>query len=73
MRRFLTEGVADRDVSPSAAIKSRQIVCVDFESAAQFDTYYNGFCNATLWPLFHSCSDKALYSSDTWQVRSLEI
>src|SRR5581483_8298788 len=25
---------------------------------AEFDAYYNGFCNGTLWPLFHYFPDR---------------
>ena len=38
----------------------------------QFDSYYNGCCNGTLWPLFHSMSDRAVYSSEYWQVKKVE-
>ena len=55
------------DVSPTAGISARQIVCVELDEA-QFDHYYNGCCNGTLWPLFHSMSDKAIYSQDYWQA-----
>lgn len=33
-----------------------------------FDSYYNGCCNGTFWPLFHSMPDRAVFSSDTWKV-----
>lgn len=38
----------------------------------QFDSYYNGCCNGTLWPLFHSMSDRAVYTTENWQVKSFE-
>src|SRR6185437_1642703 len=28
---------------------------------AEFDAYYNGFCNGTLWPLFHYFPDRFRY------------
>ena len=34
-----------------------------------FDDYYNGCCNATFWPLFHSMPDRALFQADKWEVR----
>ena len=36
-----------------------------------FDSYYNGCCNATFWPLFHSMPDRAVFNIDTWQSYSL--
>jgi trehalose 6-phosphate synthase len=36
------------------------IVTLDLEEA-DFDEYYNGYANATLWPLFHSRTDLAAY------------
>jgi trehalose 6-phosphate synthase len=36
------------------------VVTVDLEEA-DFDEYYNGYANATLWPLFHSRTDLAAY------------
>lgn len=34
----------------------------------QFDDYYNGCCNATFWPLFHSMPDRAVFQADKWEV-----
>lgn len=28
--------------------------------------YYDGFCNATLWPLFHSFPERVVIDKDTW-------
>ena len=36
------------------------VVTIDLEDA-DFDAYYNGYANATLWPLFHSRTDLAAY------------
>ena len=33
-----------------------------------FDQYYNGCCNETYWPLFHSMPDRAIFRSDYWAV-----
>ena len=33
-----------------------------------FDLYYNGCCNETYWPLFHSMPDKAIFNTDYWKV-----
>lgn len=31
-----------------------------------FDSYYNGCCNATFWPLFHSMPDRATFKGQHW-------
>lgn len=46
-----------------------QVVPVNLNQQ-QFDSYYNGCCNGTLWPLFHSMSDRAVYSTEFWQVNT---
>lgn len=55
------------DMTPTAGLLKRQVVPVHLDQQ-QFDSYYNGCCNGTLWPLFHSMSDRAVYSTEYWQV-----
>ncbi|MBI4614127.1 MAG: bifunctional alpha,alpha-trehalose-phosphate synthase (UDP-forming)/trehalose-phosphatase, partial [Planctomycetes bacterium] len=31
------------------------------------DRFYNGFCNGTIWPLFHYFSENARYEGDCWE------
>ena len=31
-----------------------------------FTNYYEGFCNKTIWPLFHYFPDKVIYSEEFW-------
>lgn len=33
-----------------------------------FDSFYNGCCNGTFWPLFHSMPDRAVFCTDTWKA-----
>ena len=33
----------------------------------QMDRFYHGFCNKTLWPLFHYFPDLTLYEEDYWE------
>ena len=33
-----------------------------------FDEYYNGCCNETYWPLFHSMPDRAVFNREHWRV-----
>ena len=56
------------DKAPTAGLLSKQAVPVHVERKL-FDTYYNGCCNETFWPLFHSMPDRAIFRDDTWAVR----
>lgn len=38
-----------------------------FLTQHQVDAYYSGYCNATLWPLFHYFTNKARYNNDYWK------
>ena len=55
------------DVAPTAGLLSKQAVPVAVE-AKLFDLYYNGCCNETYWPLFHSMPDRAIFRTDYWNV-----
>ena len=55
------------DNSPTAALKSEQIVPVDL-TAEEYESYYNGFCNGTLWPIFHSMPDRAIFVQEQWEA-----
>ena len=59
------------DMAPTAGLKSANIIPVTMESKQVFDSYYNGCCNATFWPLFHSMPDKAVFNIETWNSYSL--
>jgi trehalose 6-phosphate synthase/phosphatase len=37
-----------------------------FLSAEEMDQFYLGFCNATIWPLFHYFTSFAIYQSKFW-------
>lgn len=43
------------------------MVCVDVDEAS-FDSYYNGFCNGTLWPLFHSMPGRATFRTKHYRT-----
>nr|CAD7426101.1 unnamed protein product [Timema monikensis] len=45
----------------------KQVIAVHVEEKA-FDNYYNGCCNGTFWPLFHSMPDRAVFKSETWEA-----
>jgi trehalose 6-phosphate synthase/phosphatase len=50
---------ASNDKSPTSGLRSDHIVPVSLNKD-DHELYYNGMCNATLWPLFHSMSDRAV-------------
>lgn len=39
-----------------------------FLSRKQFDEYYLGFCNKTIWPLFHYFATRTIWENRYWQV-----
>lgn len=39
-----------------------------FLSQHQLDDYYSGYCNATLWPLFHYFLSKAVFKEEFWRA-----
>ncbi|XP_055380660.1 uncharacterized protein LOC129611506 [Condylostylus longicornis] len=54
------------DHTPTAGLKSAQVVSVNIDPEV-FDSYYNGCCNKTFWPLFHSMPGRATFSADHWR------
>ncbi len=42
-----------KKAASSGALSSSYIIEPIFFEEKTFDKYYNGFCNATIWPLFH--------------------
>lgn len=39
-----------------------------FLSRAEIDDYYYGFCNRTIWPMFHYFTDEIEYLHELWQA-----
>jgi trehalose 6-phosphate synthase/phosphatase len=39
-----------------------------FLTRKEIDRYYNGFCNNTIWPLFHYFTSKTEYEAETWEA-----
>ncbi len=39
-----------------------------FLSREDYELYYHGFSNETIWPLFHYFSEKTLYDAKTWEA-----
>lgn len=55
-----------QDITPTAGLKSDKVVSVRIDPKV-FDSYYNGCCNATFWPLFHSMPDRATFNTHHWK------
>jgi trehalose 6-phosphate synthase len=36
--------------------------------SSEFERYYNGFCNSTLWPLFHYATGRFRYENDDYEA-----
>lgn len=55
------------DITPTAGLKSDRVIPVQIDESI-FDAYYNGACNATFWPLFHSMPDRATFEGEHWKA-----
>lgn len=55
------------DKTPTAGLLSRKVVAIRTDPE-MFDRYYNGCCNGTFWPLFHSMPDRAAFSAKNWKA-----
>nr|ALE32749.1 trehalose-6-phosphate synthase 1 [Blattella germanica] len=64
--KYIPESDPD-DKAPTAGLLSKQVVAVYIEEQL-YHAYYNGFCNGTLWPLFHSMPDRAVFKAHTWEA-----
>jgi len=42
--------------------------CPVFLSQHDIEDYYHGFCNKTIWPLFHYYPSYTVYSKDLWEA-----
>ena len=56
-----------KDKSPSAKIKEDTIVPV-YISQSDRDGAYTGWCKSSIWPLFHSMADRAIFSEEHWEA-----
>ena len=65
----LTEGMpipeSDDVTSIAHELKSSQIVPIYF-SDETYKTFYNGMCNASLWPLLHSLPTHSIFCTAYW-------
>ncbi len=59
--------VADSEPVESGVVDSgnAQFAWIDYKES-WYRGYYAGFCNGTLWPLFHSFPSRVTFSDDSW-------
>jgi trehalose 6-phosphate synthase/phosphatase len=55
------------DKAPTAGLHAWQAVPVTIEEKL-FEEFYNGCCNGTFWPLFHSMPDRAIFNKDHYKA-----
>ncbi|KAI0231650.1 Bifunctional trehalose-6-phosphate synthase/phosphatase [Lamellibrachia satsuma] len=55
---------------PGQRLKCSQIRAVDIDPD-MFNEYYNGCCNTSFWPTFHSMPDRAVFKREYWKSYSL--
>lgn len=67
-------GLADEEINPEAKEKIKEKLKAEFKCLPVFlsdediDQYYYGFCNNTIWPLFHYFTGKARYEFSNWEA-----
>ena len=73
-------GLAGEDLSPGEELALQQELQDRFRclaislSTTEIEHFYNGFCNRTIWPLFHYFPAKTEFDSTTWEAyRSVNL
>lgn len=61
--------VPDSEVPDTGIIESgsAQFAWLDYKES-WYRHYYSGFCNGTVWPLFHSFPSRVTFSDDGWKA-----
>jgi trehalose 6-phosphate synthase/phosphatase len=52
----------------SSQVRENQNVIPVFISEEEMDKFYLGFCNSTIWPLFHYFPTYAKYEEEHWEI-----
>lgn len=67
-------GIADEEINEKEKKAIQQELQENYQCLPVFltnkeiDQYYNGFCNKTIWPLFHYFTSKTQYEIETWEA-----
>lgn len=65
-------GIAEEDLNEEEKIQIEKVLLEKYQcfpvflSEEEMDSYYYGFSNATIWPLFHYFTSKVMYDEDYW-------
>lgn len=71
---FLWAGWPGAEIEPQEAEQLRSTALAEHGaypialSTADMDRFYQGFCNSTLWPLFHYFPSYATYNEEDWET-----
>ena len=66
---LLEEDTTQRDKTNIRKTLQKTHHCLPvFLSRDDYTQYYHGFCNETIWPLFHYFSEKTQYKATTWDA-----
>ncbi len=62
--------IADEEITPAEKKPFRmnskiRTMPAGFSHEEEIDRYYNGFCNETIWPLFHYFTSMTKYEAET--------
>lgn len=63
-----TNGQSQEKLFQKESIRSGYRLIPVALSTRQVELYYEGFSNATLWPLFHDFLDRCQFQPDTWEM-----
>lgn len=65
-------GISDEELTPLEKDEITRVLAAEYHclpvflSKNEVDQYYHGFCNKTIWPLFHYFVSKVDYNTDHW-------
>ncbi len=66
---ILREDITKREEAGIQKTLKEEYQCLPvFFAPEDYEPYYYGFCNNTIWPLFHYFTDKVEYSAETWEA-----
>lgn len=66
---LLEEDTTDHEKNNIRKTLKKTYQCLPvFLSREDYELYYHGFCNDTIWPLFHYFGNKAQYNTKTWEA-----
>ncbi len=66
-------GIASESIPDSLRIEQEKELLSDFGcipvyfNASTVETFYEGYCNKTIWPLFHYFTEKTQWSDNLWE------